>query len=111
MCESWRSYRARFSLLGTETLFLTLLLSGCSRIETVRVVNHFAQPVRIRLDNKDTTPVVPANGEALLEGKFYVGGGIRVTVTTIKSVVLAEDIIDPPGDSMFRREAVIEVAP
>lgn len=111
MFENWKSYRFPFSLLGTGTLFLTLLLSGCSRIETVRVINHFAQPVRIRLDNKDTTPVVPANGEAVLDGKFYVGGGIRVTVATIKGVVLAEDTIDPPGDSMFRREAVVEVTP
>ena len=39
--------------------------AGCSRIEKVKVVNHFGQPVRIRLGGRNTAPLVPANGETV----------------------------------------------
>jgi hypothetical protein len=94
-------------------LSIVLVSGGCSRVETVKVINRFAQPIRVRLNGADTNPLIPARGEAVLDGKFYIGGrGVRVTVLTAQGRLLKkEDAIDVPGDSQFRRFAVVEVRP
>ena len=91
---------------------IPLFGTGCSRLERVKVINRFGQPVRIRLNGTDTAPLVPARSEAILDGKFYIGGGVSVTVLTAQGRILKkEQVSDVPGDSAFRRFAVVEVRP
>jgi hypothetical protein len=74
------------------------------------VTNGYAVPVRIRLNGQATTPVLAARGEAVLDGRHYIGGGgVRVTVLDPEGRELFDAVLVPPGDSAFRREARIEV--
>gem|GEM_PF-4244790 len=87
--------------------------SGCSRVERVKIVSRFGQPVRVRLNGKDTSPLVPARSETVLDGTFYLGSrGVRLTILSADGRVLREEsVIQIPGDSAFRAMAVIEVGP
>ena len=95
-------------------LGVLILVGGCSRIERVKVVSHFGQPVRIELgsDGAFAKITLPAHGETILKGRYYIGGnGVYVVVRSVQGGVLKKGIVNVPGDRAFRRIALIEVFP
>lgn len=92
---------------------VNLTNAGCSRVERVKIVNHFGQPVRVRLADEFTSPIVPPQGEVVLDGRYYIGGGgIYVTILNAQGRILKDRVaVDIPGDSMFRSIAVVTVGP
>jgi len=90
------------------------LAGGCSRTERVKVVSHFGQPVHIRLGlgRSFTDVTLPARGATFLKGRHYIGGGgVRVVVRSVQGRILKQGIVNVPGDSAFRRIALVEVSP
>jgi hypothetical protein len=97
-----------------RVVFLALAVlatGGCSRIETVKVINRFDQPIRVRLGINKASPIIPARSEVIFEGKHYIGGRVRVMILSTAGKTLWEGVIDPTGDSAFRSIAIIEVKP
>ncbi len=105
---------SRRIILAT-VLGVLALAGGCSRIERVKVVSHFGQPVNVRLlrvGNGFIDVTLPAHGATVLKGKYYIGGGgVRVVVRSIQGRILKQGIVNVPGDSAFRRIALVEVSP
>lgn len=105
--------KTKASLLHALLLLtaVSFVLSGCSRIERVKVVNNFPVPIRVLLGGRETQPVIPARSERVLDGKYYIGGRVRVTILNYAGKKLIEKVVDPPGDSMSRPIALIVVDP
>lgn len=98
-------------LSGLALLPLLALLTGCSKIEEVRVINRFGQPIRLRIEGSDPTSIVPAHGASLLNKRYYLGSDpVRVTILTLQGRMLKVVDLSTSG-GYWRRVAVIEVEP
>jgi len=102
-----------YIVLIVSLLWASATTIGCSRIETVRVINHFKQPVRVRLEgDKVFSKLILAGDSIVLDRKYYIGTlPVHVTIFDTGGHFLKEEDVYVPGDSAWRSEAVVTVSP